>query len=78
MNTVAEPIELLEAECSALGWYEELPVAAPAARTTSRPSQPDDEMDEYLSLDPLRSGRVLDWTVERICLAPCWHREPES
>jgi len=79
MNTVAEPIELLEAECSALSWYED-PVAAPAvapvAAPEPRPPQLDDEADGYLSLDPACSERVLGWTVERICLAPSWCREP--
>lgn len=77
MNTVAEPIELLEAECSAHGWYE-APAPSVAPPFEMHVPEADEETDEYLSLDPACSERVLGWTVERICLAPCWCREPDA
>jgi hypothetical protein len=51
MNAIAEPIELLEAECNAHGWRDDVDAV-------------DDEGDAF---DPICSTRVLDWTVQRIC-----------
>jgi hypothetical protein len=54
MNAFAEPIELLEAECNAHGWHDEL--ASP-------------EVEEFV-FDEACSERVLDWMVRRICSIP--------
>jgi hypothetical protein len=51
MNAIAEPVELLEAECNAQGWYD--------------PSV--DDEDYAPMIDEACSERVLGWTVERIC-----------
>lgn len=62
MNAIAEPIELLEAECNAACWYD------PAA----------EEGDDADVIDVACSERVLEWTVERICAGPSYCRAPQS
>jgi hypothetical protein len=62
MNAIAEPIELLEAECNAAAWHE----------------PPCEETDDALVIDTACSERVLEWTVERICACPSYCRAPQS
>lgn len=69
MNAIAEPIELLEAECYAQGWYQ-----AEEPELEAREIE-DDEDDTF---DVRCSERVLEWTVERICACPSFCRSPES
>ena len=54
MNALAEPVELLEAECNA----QALPL-----------DERDDELDEAL-FDEACSMRVVEWMVQRICSMP--------
>jgi hypothetical protein len=63
MNALAEPIELLDAECNARNWYD--------------PSV-DDADDDTPATDPACSERVLGWTVEIICTCPSFRRNPEA
>lgn len=69
MNAIAEPIELLEAECYAQGWYQTEEPEIEAREVE------DDEDDTF---DVRCSERVLEWTVERICACPSFCRNPES
>jgi hypothetical protein len=64
MNAIAEPIELLEAECYAQGWYQA--------------EEREPEEDDVEAFDVRCSERVLEWTVERICACPSFCRNPES
>jgi len=64
MNAIAEPIELLEAECYAQGWYQV--------------EDREIEEDDADTFDVECSQRVLDWTVERICACPPFCRNPEA
>jgi len=66
MNAIADPIELLEAECEAIGWYG---AAEPPL---------EDDADDDETIDFACSQRVLDWTVERICACPPYRRHPEA
>lgn len=68
MNAIAEPIELLEAECNAPAWHEAVDEEVDHAL----------EGDDVLVIDTACSERVLDWTVERICACPSFCRAPQS
>ena len=54
MNALAEPLELLEAECNAHGW-----------RLDDREDDGEDS-----PFDEACSQRVLAWMVQRICTMP--------